>query len=241
LPNGDALIMAINYRVMDLSPWGGPQAGTVFGNVLQRLTPAGNVVFAWDFLDHLSIESTDRLILNQLTPDSELDFTHANAIDVTADGNYLVSMRHLSQVIKIDSTTGDLIWKLGGIGSNFAFEGDPLGGFSFQHAARELPNGNILLFDNGNGHNPPQSRAVEYQLDLDRFVATLVWQFNPEPHLFGLAMGFTQRLSNGNTLITYGFLPRVQEVSPSGQVLWDLQAPAGTGWIYRAVHISSLY
>jgi hypothetical protein len=241
MPNGDALLMATNWRTMDLTAWGGTTDQKVYGNILQRVSPSGEVVFAWDFLDHFSINQADPLILKTLTPDSEFDFTHANAIDVMADGNYLVSMRHLSQVIKIDSSTGDLLWKLGGIDGDFAFEQDPLGGFSFQHAARELPNGNILLFDNGNGHHPPQSRAVEYQLDLDRLVAKLVWQFNPEPHLYGFAMGFTQRLSNGNTLITYGFLPVVQEVTPSGQVVWELRAPVGSGWIYRATRIASLY
>jgi len=241
LPNGDALIMAINQTTMDLRPWGGSSRGTVLGNILQRVDADGQVLFSWNALDRLSIDATDPLALSQLTEASTLDFTHANAIDLTADGNYLVSMRHLSQIIKIDSQNGDIIWKLGGADSDFAFEADPLGGFSFQHAIRELPNGNLLLFDNGNGHRPPQSRAVEYALDLDRRVATLVWQFNPQPHLFGSAMGFTQRLPNGNTLITYGFLPRVQEVNASGQVLWDLRAPEGTGWIYRAIRIPSLY
>jgi hypothetical protein len=241
LPNGDALLFAINERTMDLRPWGGRQDGSVLGNILQRVDPSGRLLFSWNVFDRLSIEATDPLVLRELTEDSRLDFTHANAIDVTEDGNYLVSMRHLSQVIKIDSQSGDIIWKLGGVDGDFAFEADPLGGFSFQHAIRELPNGNLLLFDNGNGHHPPQSRAVEYRLDLDRRVATLAWQFNPEPHLFGPAMGFTQRLPNGNTLITYGILPRVQEVTAEGQVIWDLQAPQGTGWIYRAIRIPSLY
>lgn len=57
----------------------------------------------------------------------------------------MVSMRHLSQVIKIDSQSGDIIWKLGGVDGDFAFEADPLGGFSLQHAIRELPNGNTLI------------------------------------------------------------------------------------------------
>lgn len=241
LPNGDALLMSINQTTMDLRPWGGSSHGTVLGNILQRVDVDGQLLFSWNALDRLSIDATDPMVLGQLTEASPLDFTHGNAIDLAADGNYLVSMRHLSQIIKIDSQNGDIIWKLGGVDGDFAFEADPLGGFSFQHAIRELPNGNLLLFDNGNGHHPPQSRAVEYQLDLDRRVATLVWQFNPQPHLFGAAMGFTQRLSNGNTLITYGFLPRVQEVDASGQVLWDLRAPEGAGWIYRAIRISSLY
>src|SRR5216683_2974310 len=84
-------------------------------------------------------------VLTEFFADSSLVCTPANAIDVTEDGHYLVSMRHLSQVIKIDSQSGDIIWKLGGVDGDFAFEADPLGGFSLQHAIRELPNGNTLI------------------------------------------------------------------------------------------------
>jgi hypothetical protein len=28
-----------------------------------------------------------------------------------------------------------------------------------------LPNGDLLLFENGNFHNPPERRAVEYRLE----------------------------------------------------------------------------
>lgn len=59
-----------------------------------------------------------------------------------------------------------------------------------QHCARQLANGNILLFDNGDarpadddgdaddsgGGGAPFSRVVEYSLDFEAEVATLVWE-----------------------------------------------------------------
>jgi len=239
LSNGDALLMAMNSRNMDLTPWGGQPSVLVVGDILQRISPTGELVFAWDALDRLDIGSTDPLITQNLADADSLDFTHANAIDVSADGSYLISLRNLSQIIKVNQS-GSIVWRLGGVDSDFQFVNDPLGRFSLQHGMRELPNGNILLFDNGVSHQPPQSRAVEYQLDLNAMTATLVWQYDADPHLFGPFMGFTQRLENGNTLITYGAHPVIREVNPAGEVVWELQG-APTDGFYRAIRIPSLY
>jgi hypothetical protein len=241
LPDGGALIMSINQAPADLSPWGGRCDGTAAGNVLQRLTSDGQLAFAWNAFDHLSITATDPLILRNIGPDGGyLDFTHGNAIDQTQQGNYLLSLRHLSQVIEVDRNTGEIRWKLGGVDSDFRFVDDPLNGFSLQHGVRELPNGNLILFDNGSGHQPPISRAVEYRLDLSARTATQVWQYVADPPLFASAMGFAQRLSDGNTLVTYGVLPVVRLVAPSGTLLWELRGPTGSG-IYRAFRIPTLY
>src|SRR5262249_33219727 len=66
LPNGDALIMAINTRDMDLTPWGGDKSVSVLGNILERISPNGELLFAWDALDWLEIGSADPLILQGL-------------------------------------------------------------------------------------------------------------------------------------------------------------------------------
>jgi|SRR5215813_5559220 len=116
-------------------------------------------------------------------------------------------------------------------------------GFSMQHGARELRNGNILMFDNGDEHAPPQSRAAEYRLDLINHTATLVWQYVAPTSIQAMAMGFAQRLPNGNTLIAYGTArpPRVQEINPAGEVVWDLSSPVPAVGVYRAFRIASLY
>src|SRR5215467_330963 len=240
LPNGDALVLAFSERTMDLTSIGGRRNAIVVGNMLQRVKPSGAVHFQWNAFDHLPVDG----IASPINVQGEyVDWTHMNAIDVTSDGNYLLSVRHLNQVIKIDSATGAVLWKLGGMGSDFQFVGDSFNGFSMQHGVRELPNGNILMFDNGDEHVPAQSRAAEYQLDFANHTATLVWQYLAPTSLQAIAMGYAQRLANGNTLIAYGTAqpPRVQEVNPAGEVVWDLSSSAPAVGVYRAFRIASLY
>ena len=164
---------------------------------------------------------------------------HGNAID--ADGNLLVSFRNSDEITKINSRTGEIIWRLGGKKSQFTFVNDPLNGFSHQHGIRRLQNGNLILFDNGNLHSPPMSRAVEYKLDEQVKTAELVWEYRHAPALYGFALGFAQRLANGNTLISFGTSQRVIEVDRSGAKQWELAILGAQVYNYRAFRIESLY
>jgi hypothetical protein len=237
-PNGDALLFGLTTKTMDMTAYGGRTNATVVANVLERVTAAGEVSFAWNMFDAFDLANIDTAAATTNGP--IVDFTHANAIDVTSDGNYLISLRNLSQIIKLDSSTGAILWKLGGTDGEFVFVGDPLAGFSCQHGARELPNGDIILFDDGDGHWPQQSRAVEYRLDMTARTATLVWSAEDSPALYSYVLGYAQRLTNGNTLVAYGTTLHVQEVDARGQVLWDLLDPTPAFGIYRAYRLDSL-
>ena len=230
------VLLGLDYRTMDLSAYGGSSTAQVAGNVLQEVDTAGQVLFQWNAFDHFSITDVDPSI--SLTS-SFVDWTHGNAIEIDQDGNYLVSFRHFSEITKIHSRTGQVVWRLGGLRNEFQFIRDSLM-FSFQHGIRRLANGNYILFDNGNTHNPPFSRAVEYSLDQSAKTATLVWSYRPNPDIFSFALGFAQRLADGNTLTTFGVLGTVHEVTPLGQLAWKLTLPPGD-WIYRAYRIRSLY
>jgi hypothetical protein len=239
-PNGDMLLFGMDQlNNQDLQGIGGQADASIVGDVLERVTPDGNVTFAWDSLQHLSPTNIDPVSTDVTI--AVVDFTHANDVDVMADGNYLVSFRNLSQVIKLDANTGEIIWKLGGADGQFTFVNDPLSGFSCQHSARELANGDILLFDDGDGHSPQQSRAVEYALDTTAQTATLVWVSEDSPARYTNIMGSVQRLANGNTLIAYGGWRIVEEVDPGGSPVWDLQGPLSDQAVFSAMHIDSLY
>ncbi len=131
------------------------------------------------------------------------DYCHGNSVAEDSDGNLLVSFRHLNAVYKINRLDGHIMWELGGKNSSFAFQNDP--GFSGQHDAKRLPNGNISLFDNANMSAIPKiSRATEYSLDTVNWVAQKVWEYKYTPGFIGVAMGNHQTTENRDHLINYG-------------------------------------
>ncbi len=223
LPDGRCFLLCDDYETVDMSKVvpSGDTAAIVTGNIIQELDKYGNVVFQWRSWDHFNI--TDAIGQNLQAPAT--DYEHANAIEIDPDGNILLSSRHLSEITKIDVQTGDIIWRLGGKNNQFTFVNDPIG-FSYQHSIRRLPNGDITLFDDGNLHTPPFSRGVEYKLDEVNKTATLVWQYRHDPDVYGYALGYVQRFTNGNTLIGWGAASTtLTEVKPDGSTALEMSFP----------------
>ncbi|RMF67634.1 MAG: hypothetical protein D6743_04605 [Calditrichaeota bacterium] len=234
---GGYFLFAIEHRPMDLTAVGGRPDADVRGTGIEYHRPNGEV-FRWSPFEHLRV--TDAVA--DIALDGEfVNPWHGNALTLDRDGHFLVSFRNMDQVVKVNSRTGAVIWRLGGERSDFTFVDDPLGGFSHQHGVRRLPNGNIILFDNGNLHSPPFSRAAEYQLDEKNKIATLVWEFRHAPPLFSFALGFAQRLANGRTLINYGTAQRVVEVDAAGKTRWEMTIQPADAYPYRAFRLDSLY
>lgn len=75
-----------------------------------------------------------------------------------------------------------------------------------------LDNGDLLLFDNGDGRPAAEggqySRALELALDWDSMTATKVWEYRHQlsdgSYKYADKVGSAQRLENGNTLVLYG-------------------------------------
>ncbi len=166
--------------------------------------------------------------------------TIPNSLAFDLDSNYIVSFRNMGAIVKINAHTGAIMWQLGGRRNQFTIRNDPLGGFSGQHSVRVLPNGHLLIYDNGLRHKPPVSRAVEYALDVPHRIATMVWQYNAG--IFTVAFGSVQRLSNGNTLVGFGYAGEIHEVDPKDKLV--ARATFAYGMrpaFYRATRIASLY
>ncbi|HUI10257.1 MAG TPA: aryl-sulfate sulfotransferase [Bacteroidota bacterium] len=231
LPDGHALILGDDSRTvrMDTIVPGGNPAATVMGIVVQELDRSKNVVFEWRTFDHFAITDATH---EDLTA-GYIDAVHSNALEMDTDGNILLSSRHLDEITKINRQTGAIVWRWGGKNNQFTFVNDTLG-FRHQHAIRRLASGNVTLFDNGDFRIPLLSRAVEYTLDEVHLTATLVWQYRNTPTIYASAMGYTQRLPNGNTLVGWGASnTAVTEVTPSGTLAFQLNFPPGV-YSYRA-------
>lgn len=206
---------------MDMSlriPGGRPNA-TVIGNHIVEMDASGDPVFVWRSWDHFEIEDA---VHEDLTG-GKIDYVHMNSLEFDGDGNLLASSRHLSEITKIDRRTGDILWRLGGVNDDFRWTNDEHR-ISYQHTIQTLPGGRYLIFDNGNQHEVPFSRALEVELDTVLWTATRVWEFRDVPDRYTWAEGSCQRLENGNTLVNWsrGNLPKATEVRPDGRKVFEM-------------------
>lgn len=215
-------LMGTEQRIINMadSIRGGNPSANVIGIVVQELDSEKNVVFEWKTLDHLPVTQSKGVDLAS----DQIDYIHTNSLWVDTDSTILLSNRHLNEITKVSTKTGHIVWRMGlnSSGNEFTFVNDSLG-FSYQHCVQRLPNGNIILFDNGNYRRGSQfSRACEYKIDEEKKTATLVWQYRNSPDLFSAFMGSVQRLQNGNTLIGWGgATPSATEVDSLGNKVFE--------------------
>ena len=206
LSNGGYLLQAYDSMSVDLSQIdpGGSTNATVVSLIIQEFDSNKNLIFEWNAWNHLNIANYNHLNLSA----NFINWMHGNSLFIDVDSNIIISNRRSSELIKINRYNGQIIWILGGPNNQFTIANDTYNGFSRQHDVKRLENGNLLLFDNGNDHEPAISRALEYELNEEDMIANLVWEFSHPEGYVGLAMGSVQRLPNNNTLINWG---RLQE------------------------------
>ena len=229
LQNGGYILQAydsINVNMSEIVSGGNPNAIVIY-LIIQEFDQNKNLIFEWNAWEHLNIADYTNLDLTRL----RLTWMHGNSIEVDQDLHLLVSNRRSSEILKIDRNTGDVLWYLGGPNNDFTITNDSFNGFSKQHDVRRLSNGNILLFDNGNEHQPPISRVVEYSVNEINKSINLVWEFYHPEQLLGLAMGSAQRLPNQNTLINWGIVNNngaiITEVDYDKNIVLEIRYPLG--------------
>jgi len=235
LPNGHVMMMAYHTILYDMSKIveGGKTDASLVINIIQEQDREKNVVFEWRNIDYIPISDSDMDL-----SEARLNYSTLNGFDIDDDGNILASFRNHSEIMKISRSTGEIIWRMGGPRGEFTFVGEHEENapyfFARQHNIRKRLNGNITLFDNGQYHQPPYSRAVEYSLDEVNKVATLVseWRY-PKGNIFCVTAGNAELLPNGGWFIGYG-VPNQQfvkrnavEVHPDGSIALELTLPDG--------------
>jgi hypothetical protein len=191
----------------------------------------GRVLFEWHSVGHVRLtESYYRLPRN---PDKTYDYFHINTVEIDRDGNYLVSARNTHTIYKINRTSGNIIWRLGGKRSDF--ELGPGVAFGWQHDVRRQKDGTLTMFDNEAAPKlRKQSRGLVLRIDQRRKTATLVHSFVHTPPLVSVDQGNMQKLPSGNYLVGWGHQPYVTEFGPHGKTLLDLRFGRSGVDSYRA-------
>lgn len=234
-PDGSYWLMCDEVRTVDLSAEGGSAQAFVMGTGVQHLSATGDVLFDWTPFDHLEVE------LEVLEPGDKtgavINWTHGNALDLDVDGNLLLSFRNLSEVIKIDTRTGSVLWRMGGAHNQFTFEDVAMPAFARQHGVRATGAGQLQLLDNLG--DPLLSRAERYEYDETRRTVRLRSSYASSRRVVAQLGGTTQSLPGGRTLVSFGNGGSVEEYGPPGNVAWKIQG--NPGYVFRATRIRSLY
>ncbi len=117
----------------------------------------------------------------------------------------LLCFRHQNRVAILDTTDKRFVWAWG--------DEETLG----PHDAQLLPDGNVLLFDNGLG------RGWSRGLEVDPRTDEIVWEWRDDPpeSFYTPTKGSVQRLPNGNTLMAESDSSRAIEVAPDGEIVCD--------------------
>jgi len=149
------------------------------------------------------------------------DYYHMNSLEVLPDtplgrrdgrfasGNVLVCFRNVDLVAILDRTLTRVLWGWGP------------GVLELPHMPTMLPDGRILVFDNGTRRG--WSRVVELDPEAER----ITWSYvaDPPEAFYSEWRGSNQRLPNGNTLICESERGHAFEVTVSGDVVWEFWNP----------------
>ena len=221
LPDGKSVLMSQFLRsVENLCQYeicGG--LGYVQQGAFQEVdVETGEALFEWRSLDHIDLDEsyvkpgTTEISGRGDKSQSPWDYFHINSIDKNADGDYLISARHVSAIYKISGKDGHVIWRLNGARSDYHLEGFD---FAFQHDARWVSDDKdktvITLFDNAsNGFNQtqPWSTGLMVEMNHNTKTAKVLKKYDP-PELNGgrhisKSQGNYQALKNGNVLLGWG-------------------------------------
>jgi hypothetical protein len=246
-PSNTALITVFGGTTANLTAIGGPANQQVVENLVQEIDiKTGKVVFQWNPADYVPYSDSHEPLPSSAS--QYWDWFHLNAIHLDADGNLLVSSRHTWTVYKVNLHTGHLMWELGGKQSSFLLHAAPgqvldSAGeiFAWQHDPESLGNGVYAIFDDEATTTGPApllsySRVVTVHLDLQTHVATLVQSFNQPEGLSASFSGNGQTTRNGDLFVGWGAQPYISEFSPSGELLFNAELPAGFD-TYRAYRL----
>ena len=236
LPNGNYLLMSYERKSRNLShltftnPEGNPYAiHSLYDSAIQIITPDDRqALFTWNSWGKMPLEDC---VQHRFAGSTFPGYAHLNSLQLVGDHTIVGSFRGCSKVLGIDVATGSVKWRVGR--TNLSDEewasrdigpapiipvNDPEGEFCGQHSATILPNGHLLLYDNGAAclidpwtresvrTDGLYSRAVEYALDHDAGEVVFVRDrsLHGNKAAFGYSGGQVVPMDNGDWLISWG-------------------------------------
>jgi hypothetical protein len=206
-----------------------PDVDTKVDGILTLDPDTGEPLDFWGFLDAIAgredVFALGDAPVTRTGGEPWVDLFHANSLEWMAHDplfethplyspdHVLVCFRHQDRVAIFDARERRVVWAWGA------------GEISGPHDAQLTPEGNVLLFDNGQSRS--RSRAMEVDPRTDRVVWE--WQADPPESFYTAARGSVQRLPNGNVLMAESDNGGALEVAPDGTPVWEWVNPHRRG------------
>ena len=243
-PWNTALILAYTTATANLTSIGGPADQTVIDGIVQEINiKTGKVLFQWNSADHVPYSASEQPLPSSAS--TPWDWFHINAVHLGPQGSLLIDARDTWATYDVNRFTGNINWILGGKDSSFTVQAAPgqtldSAGeiFAWQHDPEQVGPDTFTYFDNESSGTPllPYSRTATVRLNYRDKTATLVASVNQPEGLSAASQGNAQTTRNGDQFVGWGALPYFSEFSPSGQLEFNAEFPAGVN-TYRAYRL----
>jgi hypothetical protein len=222
LPDGRRVVLGWDIQERD--------GRLLLGDTL--LVDDGDGVFVerWNVFDHFRPDPS-REYPRGFTADEPPaeDWTHANGLGFDpSDGTVLLTMTEPSAVVKVDPTTGDIVWVLSGRSRDFPDVAPGL--LAWPHSVQAV-DGGLLVFNRTVPYDLETcSHAVELAVDPAAGTAEAGWAWLGERCRQNGFLGNAQRLDSGHTVVVWSSLGIIEQLDAEGRLVGELSTPLGTGF-----------
>lgn len=203
---------------------------TIVGDRLMESQPDGTTVERFNIWDHEDPTRHDQW--HAAFYGQGFDWTHANGIHYSSErDSYLLSLGHLDTIYEIDRTTGTPLQR---ISTDWVQRNNTA--FTFQHDPHWTDDGTLMMMSYTDNVSPV---AIEYTVVAEQQRLVELWSDASDedgPTMLGQA----RRLTSGNILVNYGGKGLIREITPAGEVVWELSSPLGA-WFGNARIADALF
>ncbi|MCK0147146.1 aryl-sulfate sulfotransferase [Arenibacter sp. F26102] len=209
-PN-ELVTIFVDEKVMDLRSIGGKEKDTIVGDGILILDKKGKEIWKWSVFD------TEDPLKDINILENKKDWVHANSLNYDTDGNFIISFYNNGQIWKVDSKSGEVIWKLGK-GGTLKMSSDA--NFSQAHAAHINQKGELMFFDNG--VEVKQSSVFRMDIDDKEKTAHLKGQVKLPLGIYNERMGSAYMVDDETVLACASKRHSTVLVNSKGDILWTL-------------------